>query len=72
MRKNPVNFLLLRNKQNNALVLINSNHSDVEDYKSSGFESIEQGSENDCLESADEFWSEENIPEDLRLLLTVK
>lgn len=57
---------------NKPTLLISANAPDLWDYVNSGFIEKKEGSQADCLDWLDNYWHDNNIGEDERILLTSK
>lgn len=61
-------YNLLVNPENGVLKLINANHPDLFIYDSMGYELQKIGSKGECHEAAHEYWEENYVPDEKRIL----
>lgn len=64
-------YAVLHNTDNNALTMINANHPDYRVY-SDNKDEIYTGKGKECREVVEQFFEDNNIPEELRIFQVVK
>ncbi len=66
------NYYVLLNPKNEALLFIPGASPDVLDYQKQGFIIQYEGSKSKCKNWINDFWDENSVPDEARLLLTHK